>query len=100
MHFALYFRGEIHFWYPWAKLKQLMYFIYMHIHVFILKRGVDFCFRVSWLERLTEFCSSVMCWQSFGCTLCAGMPGINTAVLATQHMMWDGIVVDFFVYAI
>lgn len=96
MHFAAYFRGETHFWYPRAKLKQLMYFIYMYIHVYILRKRSGFFLQSKldckdWLNSASVPCVSKVLVD----TLCAVMPGINTAVLARQHMMWDGIVVPF-----
>lgn len=95
MHFAAYFSGEIHFWYPRAKLKQLMYFIYMHVCMYIKKRSGFF------LQSKLD-CKDLLNSAQMRCvcdvlvdTLCAVMPGINTAVLARQHIMWDGIVVNF-----
>lgn len=84
------------FLYPRAKLKQLIYFIYMHIHVYILRKRSRFFLQSKWDCKNSLNSAQVPCvCEVLVDTLCAVMPGINTAVLARQHMMWDWIVVTF-----
>lgn len=95
MHFAAYFRGEIHFWHPRAKLKQLICFMYVYICAYIKKRGGFFLqSKLGCKDSLNSAQMQYVC-KVLVDTLCAVMPGINAAVLARQHMMWDGIVVNF-----
>lgn len=95
MHFATYFSREVYLWYPRAKLKQLMYFIYMHICVYIKKRSGFFLQSKLDLKDLLNSVQMRCICEVLVDTFRALMPGINTAVLARQHMMWDGIVVNF-----
>lgn len=68
----------------------------MCIYVRILKRGVDFFLqsKLGCKDSLNFAQMQCVCKVLID-TICAVMPGINTAVLARQHMMWDGIVVSF-----
>lgn len=72
-----------------------VFYIYMHICVYIKKRSGFFLQSKLDLKDLLNSVQMQCICEVLVDTFRALMPGINTAVLARQHMMWDGIVVNF-----